>query len=339
MRTICRECKGGAICEHNKVRGRCAKCGGSQICQHGVYKLSCVACDGTLICEHKKRREYCVLCGGSQMCVHKKVIQYCSICDGSQLCEHNIARSQCRECNGGGICEHGKSRGRCKECGGSQICPHNILKQSCFECGGSQRCIHGKYKNGCIECGGSRLCKTVGCGIYGQPKYNGHCLRCCIYLFPDLPISRNYKTKENMVVDTIKESFPDFQWICDRRVNGGSSGRRPDLLLHMETHVIIVEVDENKHSNYECICENKRLMEISQDLNHKPIIFIRFNPDDYIDNHGNKINSCWKVNKLGIFKLFDIDQWNYRIHMLKEQIVYWMHNASDKTVEIIELFY
>jgi len=38
-------------------------------------------------------------------------------------------------------------------------------------------------------------------------------------------------------------------------------------------------------------------MEISQDLEFRPIVFIRFNPDSYTDKNGNKIKSCWKINK------------------------------------------
>ena len=54
----------------------------------------------------------------------------------------------------------------------------------------------------------------------------------------------------------------------------GCSKRRPDLLLDMGYHIIIVEVDENKHTGYDCSCENKRLMELSQDLQHLSLIHI-----------------------------------------------------------------
>ena len=48
--------------------------------------------------------------------------------------------------------------------------------------------------------------------------------------------------------------------------------------------IIIVEIDEYQHENITYSCENKRIMEISQDLGHRPIIFIRFNPDEYLLN-------------------------------------------------------
>jgi hypothetical protein len=32
-------------------------------------------------------------------------------------------------------------------------------------------------------------------------------------------------------------------------------------------------------------------------------------------------------------------EWEHRIDALKEQIQYWIDNPSEKTIEIIELFY
>lgn len=59
----------------------------------------------------------------------------------------------------------------------------------------------------------------------------------------------------------------------------------------------------NQHQDYDCSCENKRLMEISQDVGHRNIVFIRFNPDDYIRADGNKVSSCWEQNGKGVCKI------------------------------------
>jgi len=41
-----------------------------------------------------------------------------------------------------------------------------------------------------------------------------------------------------------------------------------------------------------------------QDFNYAPIVFIRFNPDDYIDKDGNKVTSCFCVDdKTGICRI------------------------------------
>jgi hypothetical protein len=179
------------------------------------------------------------------------------------------------------------------------------------------------------------------CETRGIPKYNGFCLPCCIQVHPEIKVSRNYKTKEKDVVDKIIDSFPNFTWISDKKVQDGCSRRRPDLLLDMGSHIIIVEVDENKHTDYDCSCEHKRLMELSQDLQHRPIVFIRFNPDEYINQEGVLVKSCWKLNKLGLIQISTTKQkeWEERINSLKQQIKYWIENPTEKTIEIIELFY
>ena len=186
-------------------------------------------------------------------------------------------------------------------------------------------------------------CKTNLCPIRGNKKYDGYCLYCYMNTFPDKPISRNYKTKERSVVEFIQSLNNELSWKVDKRVQDGCSKRRPDLLLDLGYQVIIVEIDENQHTNYDCSCENKRLMELSKDEQHRPIIFIRFNPDEYFDKNGKNITSCWENNKNGInvIKKSKINQWDNRLKILEQQINYWLVpiNITDKTIEIIQLFY
>jgi hypothetical protein len=274
-------------------------------------------------------------------CEHGKRKSECKECGGSQICEHGRQKSQCKECGGASICEHGRIKSRCKECGGASICEHGRVKSNCKECGGSQICEHGRHKSYCKQCGGSQLCKTPLCETKGNCKYQGHCLRCFIHLFPDESNVRNYKTKEKEVVDHILQTFSQFIWVTDKKVQDGCSKRRPDMLLDMGSHILIVEVDENKHTEYDCSCENKRLMELSQDLQHRPIVFIRFNPDAYTNGEGILVKSCWKLNKNGIMQIAKSKQveWMERIESLKQQIQYWIDNSTSKTIEIVELFY
>jgi len=183
-------------------------------------------------------------------------------------------------------------------------------------------------------------CKTPMCSMRIKEKYNGYCYFCFIHMFPDSPITRNYKTKEKEVVEDITKTFPQYTWISDKKVQDGCSRRRPDLLLDMGEQILIIEIDENQHTDYDCSCENKRLMEISQDLGHRPIIFIRFNPDEYYVGE-TKIQSCWEYDKKGLCKLKYIDEWNGRLMVLKQQIEYWSNpiNKTNKTIEVIQLYF
>jgi hypothetical protein len=187
-----------------------------------------------------------------------------------------------------------------------------------------------------------KTCKSSWCSTLVSEKYDGFCLYCFMHLFPDKSVSRNYKTKEFAVVDYIKTNFTQFDFVADKIVNGGCSKRRPDLLLDLGYQILIIEVDENQHIDYDCSCENKRIMELSQDLGYRPIIFIRFNPDDYIENT-KKITSCWSINKNGlcVIKKNKSSEWNERLYILKHTIEYWTNpeNITNKTIEIIQLFY
>ena len=189
----------------------------------------------------------------------------------------------------------------------------------------------------------SKSCKSEWCQTIPHfNKYDGYCLRCFIYLFPDKTVSRNYKTKEYSVVEFVKTKFPHFDFIADKIISGGCSRRRPDLLLDILYQIIIIEIDENQHQDYDCTCENKRVMELSQDLGHRPIVFIRFNPDDY-KKDGKNITSCWGCDKNGIcvVKKSKQKEWLERLNTLEDQIKYWTdpENMTDKTIEIIQLFY
>lgn len=187
-----------------------------------------------------------------------------------------------------------------------------------------------------------RTCKTYLCSTIVQKKYDGYCRFCYMNLFPDKPVSRNYKTKEYAVVEFVKTKFPEMSWVADKIIQNACSRRRPDLLLDLGYQVIIVEVDENQHIDYDCSCENKRIMELSQDVGHRPIVFIRFNPDEY-EKDGTNITSCWGCDKNGlcVVKKSKKNEWTDRLHVLEETISYWVspENTTSKTIETIQLFY
>jgi len=189
----------------------------------------------------------------------------------------------------------------------------------------------------------SKMCKTPLCDTRATDKYKGYCLRCFMYTFPNEPVTRNYKTKETATVDKIREEFEEkVDLTTDKIVAGGCSKRRPDCYIDLAYQVIIIEVDENQHTDYDCSCENKRTMELSRDFGHRPIVFIRFNPDKYILD-GKVITSCWGTNKKGIttVKKSKVKEWNTRLNTLIDTIKYWIEpeNKTNKTVEVIQLYY
>ena len=225
----------------------------------------------------------------------------------------------------------------------------NVKDKTCLECkkipvfnvaGETKRLYCSTHKKEGMVNVKDKTCKSEWCSTIVQEKYDGYCLFCYMNKFPDKPVSRNYKTKEYSVVEYIKTTFPDLNWIADKIINGGCSKRRPDLFLDLTDQIVIIEVDENQHIDYDCSCQNKRIMELSQDVDHRPIVFIRFNPDDY-KKMGENITSCWGQDKNGIcvVKKTKRNEWTQRLTTLEEHIKYWIENRTNKTVEIIQLFY
>jgi len=189
----------------------------------------------------------------------------------------------------------------------------------------------------------NKRCNSEFCDTVSNKKYKGYCAYCFFHLFPDEKCSKNYKTKELMVYNYIKENFSDIDMINDKKIMDGCSKRRPDIFIHLGYQVIIIEIDENQHIDYDNTCENKRIMELSKDVNHIPIVFIRFNPDQYIDINNNKIKSCFSISKTCLCSVNknNIKEWNNRLAILKKTIEFNLkeENKSEKTITTISLFY
>ena len=139
------------------------------------------------------------------------------------------------------------------------------------------------------------------------------------------------------MTDFIKDHFKDQVITFDKMV-GGCSKRRPDVYIDKFTHIVIVECDENQHK--ETSCENKRTMELFQDFGNRPIVFIRFNPDSYINEKNEKIPSSFKMHKaLDVPMIRKQKEWASRLDVLKETINKWLNVIPEKEITNEYLFY
>ena len=182
-----------------------------------------------------------------------------------------------------------------------------------------------------------KKCLEENCDTQVTNKYKGYCIRCFVYKFPDIKISRNYKIKENHMTDFIKEVFKDEVITFDKQT-GGCSKRRPDVYIDKFTHVVIIECDKNQHKDTSC--ENRRMMELFQDFGNRSIVFIRFNPDSYINEDGKKITSSFKMHKkLDVPMIRDQKEWSGRLDVLKETINKHLITIPNKEITYEYLFY
>jgi hypothetical protein len=201
----------------------------------------------------------------------------------------------------------------------------------------------GLYCNDCKEANMENIvspkCITNLCEqISKKDKY---CWR-CYYFHNPLKKPKRLKVKEEEVVNYIKQEFKDIELITDKALIGDGLclNNRPDVLIHLNKHSIIVEIDEDQHKWYNPICDEARINNIQEALN-RPIIIIRFNPDAYTEN-GKKIKSCFKNDEKTGFKTIPKNQeqnWNDRLTKLKETITSFLEDYNDEPIRLVKLFY
>lgn len=65
-------------------------------------------------------------------------------------------------------------------------------------------------------------------------------------------------------------------------IDRGVCGReRPDRVFDFEDKIVILECDEHQHRERQCLCEQTRMINITQSYGGTPVYFIRWNPDNY----------------------------------------------------------
>lgn len=183
-----------------------------------------------------------------------------------------------------------------------------------------------------------KTCAIDGCGMIANSKYDGHCFRCFIETHPECEITLNYRVKEFSVVEFIKVQFPDVKLLLNKSV--GVSKRRPDILITLTSHVVIIEVDEHRHCCYSD--EAERLAQLYQDLGGTtPMHVIRFNPDAYIEAvTSRRVNSCWGVDDdTKRFGVVSQAGWDERLCALKGVVRSCIDNPPVQPISEVRLFY
>jgi hypothetical protein len=108
----------------------------------------------------------------------------------------------------------------------------------------------------------------------------------------------------------------------DRMVEGGVCGKeRPDRVYELSDRVIVLEVDEDQHKGRPCECEQTRMVNISQSFGGLPVLWIRFNPDEYKSAKNAKQKTVQQRLKL-------------LTNVLKH-----LHNASTSPTAFVQVLY
>lgn len=125
-----------------------------------------------------------------------------------------------------------------------------------------------------------KCCSVYGCSLYVFKKASVHklCSQHFVEKFPDSDVLTRIKFKERGVVLELKKMFPELKFVWDKNVSKCSK-KRPDLLVDLGVIILIIDVDEHAHADYDVSCEKSRIIEIVYQFD-SPVYMIRFNTDE-----------------------------------------------------------
>lgn len=252
---LCRRHSGG-----NDKRKRCSENGCSSIAQkdgkcyaHGEGHKRCIV-DG---CLNASRR-------------------------GGRCISHGAEKRKCSESEclnravKGGVCvTHGAIQKRCSIEGcenrtqeGGRCKAHGAKTPKCSHPG----CNYERRKDGLCAYHHPTYQKCINCQFFQVAIKGSMCSTCGGYR----ENSEEFKLRELLTL-----WFQDLKIAHDKIIEGSCLRYRPDFLIEApKGHVIIVEVDENHHKDYDINCEIVRMFNIQQAI-MTPIVFVRYNPDAY----------------------------------------------------------
>jgi len=130
-------------------------------------------------------------------------------------------------------------------------------------------------------------CQIESCTtqIGSNDKYKGYCFSCFYINYPDEPVIRNHKIKEKTIMNSLTNILTEYHIDQDQMIAGSGCRRRPDGLIKLSDHNIVIEIDEHQHKYYGLGYESDRNSEIYAALGKRLLTIIRFNPDSYKVNN------------------------------------------------------
>ncbi len=166
----------------------------------------------------------------------------------------------------------------------------------------------------------------------GKKKYDYYCTRCFEQNFPDDPRTAKIrdKTEENKVRAFLATTFPAPSFIHNKALWTDEADctcrRRIDFRTLIGNTLLCIEVDENQHKYRDEEDEEIRYDDLML-LHGGKFVFIRYNPDSYVDEEGTTVNPSEEER----FKVLE--------DTIHQEIKRIYAGKNEDLVEIIRLFY
>jgi len=131
-----------------------------------------------------------------------------------------------------------------------------------------------------------------------------------------------------MLVNNLGENLKLLE-SYDIIIDHGLCGKeRPDFLFDCKNQYVVLECDENQHKERLCECEFARMINISQSLGMHTI-FIRYNPDEFINKNGKLVDPSLTLRKELLLKMLNYQFARKDFHFL--EVIYMFYDGCDET--------
>ena len=217
---------------------------------------------------------------------------------------------------------------------------HGFKRPKCTISDCKNRCL-SKQQGLCITHGGGRRCDETACNDYATHKNRDkrYCLLCYCLKYNIIPKYR--KLRELKLHGKIQQHFPNIKFRWNMALpNTRNSRRRPDWSIDLKHLLLIIENDENQHRYRKC--EEKRMCELFRSADFKSIVFLRFNPDQYVNENGERVRGCFKSDHTTQYSLIcNNSEFERRWDALARKIYYYLNleNTPAKEMTIEYMFY
>jgi hypothetical protein len=171
----------------------------------------------------------------------------------------------------------------------------------------------------------------VNCGLDSFIKTDTKLCDSCF----DFKVKKVHKAKETRVKNVLDANSVVYT-SYDKVIDPSCNIYRPDFVIDLVKFVIIIEVDENQHKSYPCDCEHIRMISLFQTFGGTPVVFIRYNPDDYkFNNKKIKYNKSREKVLLGTIKGLS----NRELMPDQLSIIHLFYDGFDGKIERVKLDY
>ena len=119
---------------------------------------------------------------------------------------------------------------------------------------------------------------------------NGLCVNFCGLTEKHKELKKHQKLKEKRVIQIVEKEFmkpTEYNVRVDRDC-GGVNSEEKEIGFDFGKYIVFLEVDENRHKSYCELGEINRMKNIYMNEGGIPIVFIRYNPDNFVDNNKKK---------------------------------------------------